>query len=118
MRPSSGSSKPAIRLRVVLFPQPDGPSRVTNAPGAIDRCRSRTTAVCPRIFVTPTRFRTGGTVSRAAALAPSALIGTAALPLDLLVPALDPCRAILVDGHPVETLKPGQVVGTDRQRLR
>src|SRR6056297_972530 len=33
--PSVGSSSPAIIRRLVVLPQPDGPSSVTNAPSAI-----------------------------------------------------------------------------------
>ena len=33
MRPPSGSSKPAISRRVVVLPEPDGPSSVKNSPG-------------------------------------------------------------------------------------
>ncbi len=32
--PSLGLSKPAIMRSVVVFPQPDGPSSVTKAPGS------------------------------------------------------------------------------------
>ena len=33
--PSLASSSPAMRRRVVVFPQPDGPSRVTSVPCSI-----------------------------------------------------------------------------------
>src|SRR6056297_243494 len=39
--PSVGSSRPAIMRRLVVFPQPDGPRSVTNAPSGIssdERC--------------------------------------------------------------------------------
>src|SRR5262245_55213558 len=32
IRPSVGRSRPATRLRMVLFPQPDGPTTATNSP--------------------------------------------------------------------------------------
>ena len=35
--PLEGSSKPAIILRVVVLPQPEGPRRVTNSPSLIAR---------------------------------------------------------------------------------
>ncbi len=35
--PSEMSSSPAIMLSVVDFPQPDGPTRMTNSPSAISR---------------------------------------------------------------------------------
>src|ERR1700730_18373230 len=35
--PSVMSSRPAIMLRVVDLPQPDGPTRMTNSPSAISR---------------------------------------------------------------------------------
>ena len=35
--PSSGLSKPAIIRRVVVLPQPEGPSRVTKEPGSMVR---------------------------------------------------------------------------------
>jgi hypothetical protein len=36
------SSRPAIMLRVVDFPHPDGPTRMTNSPSAIERSASST----------------------------------------------------------------------------
>jgi len=35
--PSSGCSKPAITRKVVVFPEPDGPSIVKNSPSAMSR---------------------------------------------------------------------------------
>ena len=37
MVPASGTSKPAIRRRRVVFPQPDGPSSATNSPRSTRR---------------------------------------------------------------------------------
>ena len=34
MEPSSGASKPAISRNKVVLPQPEGPSRAVNEPGA------------------------------------------------------------------------------------
>ncbi len=40
--PSEISSSPAIMLSVVDFPQPDGPTRMTNSPSPMVRLRSFT----------------------------------------------------------------------------
>src|SRR5579872_4322140 len=40
--PEVMSSRPAIMLSVVDFPQPDGPTRMTNSPSAISRLKSST----------------------------------------------------------------------------
>jgi hypothetical protein len=40
--PSVGVSKPAIILRVVVFPQPDGPSIEKNSPDAMEKSASDT----------------------------------------------------------------------------
>ena len=40
--PSVMSSSPAIMLSVVDFPQPDGPTRITNSPSAMSRLMSST----------------------------------------------------------------------------
>src|SRR5262245_14408246 len=37
MRPSLGRSRPATRLRIVLLPQPDGPTTATNSPARTSR---------------------------------------------------------------------------------
>lgn len=37
MRPESTFSRPAINLRRVVFPQPDGPSRAKNSPEGISK---------------------------------------------------------------------------------
>ena len=39
--PSSGLSRPAMRLSSVLFPQPDGPITATNSPRATSRSAPR-----------------------------------------------------------------------------
>ena len=46
-RPGVGSSRPATRFSVVLLPQPDGPSSVTNAPSGTSRSRSSTARTLP-----------------------------------------------------------------------
>src|SRR5437879_2315405 len=47
MVPLVGKSSPATMRNVVVLPQPDGPSRLTNSPSAISRSRSRTAASAP-----------------------------------------------------------------------
>ena len=42
MAPSVGVSKPAIMRRVVVFPQPDGPSIEKNSPAPIEKSASDT----------------------------------------------------------------------------
>ena len=42
-----GTSKPASIIRVVVLPEPDGPSRVRNSPRAMSRLRFLTTSVSP-----------------------------------------------------------------------
>src|SRR5690242_15824721 len=49
--PPSGERKPAIRLSVVVLPQPLGPSRVTNSPGATSRSMPSTAVIVPKRFV-------------------------------------------------------------------
>src|SRR6266852_3672105 len=46
-RPFVGASKPATILSVVVLPQPEGPSRVRNRPGATSRLTSRTASRAP-----------------------------------------------------------------------
>src|SRR5215813_9526894 len=41
MMPSSGISSPAMQRKVVVLPQPDGPSRVKNVPGSSVKLASR-----------------------------------------------------------------------------
>ena len=43
----AGSWKPAIMRKVVVLPQPDGPSSVINSPGATSRLTSCTAAMSP-----------------------------------------------------------------------
>src|SRR5580704_10762714 len=45
--PALGSTKPAIRRKVVVLPQPDGPSRQTRLPCAMVSEMSSTTAAAP-----------------------------------------------------------------------
>ncbi len=45
--PSSGRSIPAMQLRRVLLPEPDGPIRATRSPGSSERETPRSTGVVP-----------------------------------------------------------------------
>src|SRR4029077_1784 len=50
--PALISSRPAIIRRLVVFPQPDGPTRTMNSPSPISRLRSFTAWKSPYIFWT------------------------------------------------------------------
>src|SRR4051794_38463693 len=50
--PSEISSRPAIIRRLVVLPQPDGPTRTMNSPSPISRLRSFTAWKSPYIFWT------------------------------------------------------------------
>ncbi len=50
--PEVGSSKPATMRSIVVLPQPDGPRKDTNSPGATSRLNSLTTTVWPKAFLT------------------------------------------------------------------
>src|SRR3954447_12902179 len=52
IRPSSGSTNPAIIRSVVVLPQPLGPSREKNSPSRIERFTSRTAAWSPNCLLT------------------------------------------------------------------
>src|SRR5262245_46910099 len=51
--PPSGSSKPAMVRRVVVFPHPEGPSSAISSPSRTSRCRSSTAATPPKRLVRP-----------------------------------------------------------------
>jgi hypothetical protein len=51
-RPALISSRPAIIRRLVVLPQPDGPTRTMNSPSPISRLRSFTAWKSPYIFWT------------------------------------------------------------------
>ena len=51
MRPASGASKPAIMRRVVVLPQPLGPSIEKNSPPGIVIVTSFTATTSPNRFV-------------------------------------------------------------------
>src|ERR1700760_186838 len=50
--PMLGASKPAIMRRVVVFPQPEGPTTITNSPSSISRLRLSTATFEPKDLVT------------------------------------------------------------------
>src|SRR5919109_4802827 len=50
MRPEVGSSSPAIMRKVVVLPQPDGPSRTKNSPFSTTKLESLTAANSPKLF--------------------------------------------------------------------
>src|ERR1700690_81526 len=50
--PPSGLRNPAARLRRVVLPQPDGPSRVMNSPCLIAMVTASSAVVSPKRFVT------------------------------------------------------------------
>ena len=64
IRPSVGSSKPAIIRSVVVLPEPDGPSIEKNSPSRTSRSMPSTAATSPNRFVTPSS-RTAGSVPEA-----------------------------------------------------
>ena len=50
--PLVGSSKPAIIRRVVVLPQPEGPSMEKNSPALMSKCASSTAMYEPKCLVT------------------------------------------------------------------
>src|SRR5258707_8662447 len=91
--PDNGAASPAMSLSSVDFPQPDGPSRLTNSPGKIVRSMPAS-AVVPveNVFVTSDSRSSGRSCTPdAAALigvdSATALIGTAAVIRQLDAPA-------------------------------
>src|SRR4051812_26401592 len=50
--PALGSSRPATIRSVVVFPQPEGPSKAKNDPSATARLRSSTATKSPKRLVT------------------------------------------------------------------
>src|SRR5262249_32673952 len=63
--PSSGVSKPAIMRRVVVLPEPDGPSMVKNSPWAMSRSTPSTATTSPYRLVRPLRLMSGAAGSGA-----------------------------------------------------
>src|SRR6188508_298697 len=58
-RPAVGVSNPAIIRRVVVFPDPDGPSIEKNSPSRTSRSTPSTATTSPNRFTTPSN-RTAG----------------------------------------------------------
>src|SRR5690606_24453667 len=52
MLPEVGVSRPAIMRRLVVFPQPEGPSRQTNSPSPMSKLTSLTALNSPKLLVT------------------------------------------------------------------
>src|SRR5262245_1495136 len=69
MRPSLGRSRPATRLRMVLLPQPDGPTTATNSPARTSRLTrsmatsGETPSGATKRLVTPMRSSTDAVFS-------------------------------------------------------
>src|SRR6186997_1068558 len=55
--PPLGSTKPAIICRVVVLPQPDGPSRETNSPFSTAKVRPSTAVWVPKRLFRPSSDR-------------------------------------------------------------
>ena len=53
MRPASGVSRPATQRSVVVLPQPEGPSRLTNSPSAATKLTSSMTSLSPKRLLSP-----------------------------------------------------------------
>src|SRR5690349_14995117 len=51
--PASGTTKPAIVRISVVLPQPEGPSRVTSAPGGTDSVTESIAGVAPKCLTSP-----------------------------------------------------------------
>ena len=47
IRPADGSSRPAIMRRIVVLPQPDGPSSVTSVAGSMRNDTALTATTSP-----------------------------------------------------------------------
>src|SRR3954447_11449743 len=60
--PDVGSSKPAIILRIVLLPQPDGPSSEKNSPRSTTRSTPLTALTVPNSLRTPRSSICGGVI--------------------------------------------------------
>src|ERR1700722_17202888 len=97
--PASGVSRPAKSLSVVVLPQPEGPSRVKNSPGATVKLISFTTALSPY------RFTTLDTLRSASVTTPSWQPGSMASPRSNPV---EPPRVQLEDLVPIGLGQPGK----------
>src|SRR4029434_298179 len=88
--PASGSTSPATMRSTVLLPQPEGPSRERNSPGAASRETSATATTGPNALRSP-ETRSAGAAPLTAADASRARPGS---PRDLAPPARRPLRAL------------------------
>src|SRR5215468_7932634 len=91
--PSSGSTSPATMRRRVLLPQPDGPSRETNSPGAASSDTPSTAVTAPNDFLSRRTVSAGAVLLNA----DDARAGTSRSARDLAPPALGPFREFLRD---------------------
>src|SRR5689334_98728 len=82
--PEVGSTKPAIICKVVVLPQPDGPSSETNSPFSTLSDKPSTAFRPPKILVRLSSSRNDNPLA-----------------LHLAIPALGPLVAMGVDGIPV-----------------
>jgi hypothetical protein len=64
IEPEVGFSKPAIMRRMVVLPQPDGPSREMNSPLSKAKLTDLTTVVAPKVLVRLWTSRKAAMVSR------------------------------------------------------
>src|SRR5262252_567803 len=91
--PASGSTRPATMRSTVLFPQPDGPRRERNSPGAASSETSSTATTGPNVLRSRRRLSAG-----AAFVTGGAAIGAgSASARDLAPPALRPLGELLRD---------------------
>src|SRR5580765_6510026 len=97
MCPVFGSSKPPIMRRVVVFPQPEGPSSAKKRPWSTCSERLSTATTSSKRFVTSTR-RTSGAVDSVIAVAPGK---RARAPVVHLLPELEVEEALRRQ-HPVD----------------
>src|ERR1700704_5288777 len=92
MRPSSGRSKPAISLSVVVLPEPEGPSNVKNSPAGISRSTRSNAQTAPYVFRIPvSRTLSPAAGMGGAAASDSASAGVAKRFLQQVEPALEQC---------------------------
>src|SRR5205807_3605237 len=99
--PSSGAMKPAMTLSSVDLPQPDGPSRQTNSPGATSRSMfSKARMACVNCLRTPRMCTAGSGPGTEGGLGPAFV--AALCIFDPAVPAKQPIvepRHAAVDGE-------------------
>src|SRR5689334_4970768 len=69
--PASGSSKPAIMRRVVVLPEPLGPSRVSSPPPSTRKETSLTTRAPPNVLDRPRASRGAPRILRPSPLMPA-----------------------------------------------